>query len=191
MDFDLYNDTYDLFCELVAQNDASILEIGCGPGNITRYLIHKKSDFKITGIDVSPNMIKLAKRNNPNVDFMKMDCRGINKLNEKFDAIISGFTLPYLSEDDYSKLLSDCRKLLTTKGILYLSFVPGNYEGSGFKTGKTGDRMYIYYHEPHKLERELELNNFRIIKRFEKSYPQPEEPDLKHCILIARLSENS
>ena len=34
MDLDLYNNTYDYFCELVKDN-AKILEIGCGPGNIT------------------------------------------------------------------------------------------------------------------------------------------------------------
>ena len=41
MDLDLYNDTYDQFCELLLKKNASILEIGCGPGNITKYLLSK------------------------------------------------------------------------------------------------------------------------------------------------------
>ena len=31
MDLDLYDDTYDTFCEAVNIENATILEIGCGP----------------------------------------------------------------------------------------------------------------------------------------------------------------
>ncbi|MBK8044287.1 MAG: isoprenylcysteine carboxylmethyltransferase family protein [Haliscomenobacter sp.] len=39
MDLDLYNDTYDAFCQAVYKPGARIFEIGCGPGNITRYVL--------------------------------------------------------------------------------------------------------------------------------------------------------
>ncbi len=62
MHLDLYNDTYDIFCELITKENAHVLEIGCGPGNITRYLLEKKPDLLINGIDISPNMISLAEK---------------------------------------------------------------------------------------------------------------------------------
>ena len=65
MNVDLYNDTYDRFCELVEKPNPAIFEIGCGPGNITKYLLAKRPDFQIDAIDVAPNMIELAKANNP------------------------------------------------------------------------------------------------------------------------------
>ena len=58
MDLDLYNESYDSFCELIPKQQASILEIGCGPGNITQYILTKRPDFIIEGIDVAPNMVK-------------------------------------------------------------------------------------------------------------------------------------
>ena len=61
MDLDLYDDTYDTFCAELPIENATILEIGCGPGNITKYLLNKRPDFRIEGIDISPNMIELAK----------------------------------------------------------------------------------------------------------------------------------
>src|SRR5829696_71014 len=65
MNLDLYNDTYNKFCELIKKPNATIFEIGCGPGNITKYLLAKKPDIQIYAIDVAPNMIQLAKANNP------------------------------------------------------------------------------------------------------------------------------
>lgn len=62
MDLDLYNDTYEKFCEILLKKNSKILEIGCGPGNITKYLLAKRPDFDILGTDISPNMIELAKR---------------------------------------------------------------------------------------------------------------------------------
>jgi ubiquinone/menaquinone biosynthesis C-methylase UbiE len=62
MDLDLYNETYDFICALLNKPNSKILEIGCGPGNITKYLLSKQPSFDIFGIDIAPNMIELAKR---------------------------------------------------------------------------------------------------------------------------------
>lgn len=91
MKLDLYNDTYDDFCSAVSKADASILEIGCGPGNITKYLSNKRADFKIEGIDISPNMVALAKANNLTHHFSVMDSREIDQLQLKYDGIVIGF----------------------------------------------------------------------------------------------------
>ena len=69
MNMDLYNDTYDAFCNLIKKSNPKIFEIGCGPGNITKYMLSKRPDFEIEAIDMAPNMIKLAKENNPTANF--------------------------------------------------------------------------------------------------------------------------
>lgn len=66
MDLDLYDGTYNRFCDLLSNASASVLEIGCGPGNITRYLLGLNQDLKILATDVSDNMVRLAQKNNPN-----------------------------------------------------------------------------------------------------------------------------
>jgi trans-aconitate methyltransferase len=97
MKLDLYNDTYDYICNSITKQKAKLLEIGCGPGNITKYLLSQRPDFDIFGIDIAPNMIELAKKNNPTAKFAVMDSRQINRLETKYDGIIGGFCLPYLS----------------------------------------------------------------------------------------------
>lgn len=72
-DFELYNDTFDVFCDKVKKEKADILEIACGTGNITQYILKKRPDLKILGLDIAENMIELAKSNNSKAEFKVMD----------------------------------------------------------------------------------------------------------------------
>lgn len=56
MKMDLYVDTWLDFLALLPQ-DAKLLELGCGPGNVIRFFLDKRSDLKITGLDLAPKMI--------------------------------------------------------------------------------------------------------------------------------------
>src|SRR6056297_1151275 len=141
MEMNLYNSSYDAICKSIKTNKPKILDIGCGPGNITKYLMAKRPDFQIYGIDIAPNMIALAKENNPTSKFEVMDSRKIKGIRQKFNAIVCGFCVPYMSPADCEKLFKDTYDLLSENGLFYLSFVEGNPENSGFQTGSSGDRM--------------------------------------------------
>ncbi|WP_264530663.1 class I SAM-dependent DNA methyltransferase [Flavobacterium sp. N502540] len=190
MDLKLYNETYDFFCDALKNEQLHIFEIGCGPGNITKYLLSKKPDLKIRGIDIAPKMIELAQKNNPSAQFEVMDTRDLNKVDQQFDAIICGFCLPYLSEEDCSKLINSTDKILCPNGIFYLSFVEGHSTESGFISGSTGDRTYFYYHNLKNIEKQLSIHNFKIIKSFEIKYPKSENIEI-HTILIAQKNERN
>ena len=41
MDLNIYHESYDAFCDAVEVEEGRLLEIGCGPGNITQYLQKK------------------------------------------------------------------------------------------------------------------------------------------------------
>ena len=97
MDASISNYWLDMFCSKITTSAANILELACGPGDITKYMLTKRPDFKVFGIDLDPNMIGLAKINNPSGDFQVMDCREIGKLNKRYDGIMCGFGLTYLS----------------------------------------------------------------------------------------------
>lgn len=188
MNLSLYDETYDFFCNTLKQEQVNIFEIGCGPGNITKYLLSKNPNLKITGIDIAPKMIELAKANNPSANFEVMDTRELSTLNQKFNAIMCGFCLPYLSEEDCSKLINDSAKILLNDGILYLSFVQGKHSESGFISGSTGDRTYFYYHTLENIINQLLIHHFDVIKLFNVNYPKAENIEI-HTIIIAKKKE--
>ena len=186
MALDLYNDTYNTFCQLVEKENAAVFEIGCGPGNITRYLLTQRPDFKITAIDVAPAMVALARENNPEAAFAVMDCREISTLNREFDAIMCGFCMPYLSKEDCAKLLQDCAVLLNPGGIFYFSVIEGNYQNSGYETSSSGLQMYVYYHQEDYLRESLQANDFELVDLIRKMYPQSDAATSTHLIFIVR-----
>jgi len=188
MQMDLYNDCYDLFCKHIDNREAHLLEVACGPGNVTRYLLNNNPNYKILGIDLAPNMVSLAQKNVPNATFRVMDCLEIDQLNSTFDAIMCAFCLPYLSKEQLTEFLLHSAKVLHTGGMLYLSTMEGKYSNSGFETTSFSgeNKVYIYYYSREYLRGILEQYGFGIIDFRTKQYPEPDGSFLTDLIYIAR-----
>jgi cyclopropane fatty-acyl-phospholipid synthase-like methyltransferase len=186
MDLDLYDESYALFSSAIEKQNASILEIGCGPGNISRYLLKLHQDFIIHGIDFAPNMIELAKVNIPKATFEVRDARDISQLSKTFDGIIAGFCLPYLSGEESKQLILDANSLLNENGILYLSFVEGDPAQSGLKVSSTGDRAFFHYHELSTLTRAIVEAGFENPLCLHVNYGDASSKQEIHTILIAK-----
>jgi len=188
MDLDLYNDSFDKFCNIIEKQNADIFEIACGPGNITKYLLHQRPDFRIFGIDLSSSMIELAKENIANADFKLMDCRDISQIDERFDAIMCGFCLPYLTREEAAKLISDASELLNPNGLLYISTMEGDYNESGFETTSFSgqDEIYIHYHQADFLTDSLKKYGFNVVDIIRQDYPEPDGTLTTDMIILAQ-----
>ena len=185
MDVNLYEDTFDFFCNAIEKENAEVLELACGPGNITKYLLNKRPDFKILGTDLSVNMIELAKANNPSAQFKIMDGRDIATISKKHDAIMCGFFLPYLSKEETIKLIHDTSNIVNSKGLFYISTMEDDYNKSAFKKGSGGDEIFMHYHQADYLIQALTENQFKILKVDRKEYPALDGSKVVDLILIA------
>lgn len=185
MNLDLYNVTYDSICNAIRIPNAKLLEIGCGPGNITKYLLTKRPDFDIFGIDIAPNMVELAKLNNPTAHFVVMDSRQIYQLDTKYDGIIVGFCLPYLSQSESKDLIINAYDLLNDQGLLYLSFVEGDPKQSDYIVG-SGGRVYFNFHNVDALISHLIEKGFGQIETSRLKYPASDTEVEIHTILTAK-----
>ncbi|MBP9213697.1 MAG: class I SAM-dependent methyltransferase [Chitinophagaceae bacterium] len=185
MHLTIYNESYDFVCKHLQHLNSKLLEVGCGPGNITKYLLTQKPDFDILGIDIAPNMIQLAEQNNPTATFKVLDALKIHELNDLFDAIIVGFCLPYFAPMDAEHFIKNAYSALNKKGVLYLSFVEGNPINSGYQTASSGDRTYFYYYHLNDLEKLLSSNQFKLLKTFHVEYEKSNNEKEIHTVLIA------
>lgn len=96
----------------------NILDIGCGTGEFSR-LLAKRAD-RVIAIDLSPNMIKVAKGKSqqyPNIDFQVTDILQWDFPAEKFDVIVSIATVHHLPVE---KLLPKLKAALKPGGKLVI-----------------------------------------------------------------------
>lgn len=190
MDVSLYADCLDHFCKHLPAG-GNVLELACGPGNITRYLLGQRPDLKILATDIAPNMLELAKANNPGAEFRLLDCRDMSSVTETYDGILCGFCLPYLSEEESAELIRSCAAILKPGGILYLSCMEETEHcQSGIKTNSAGDRTYMYYHRAGFLKDSLSGAGFQSIelsRKITQAGDEPADTDLVFTALKAGI----
>ena len=99
-----YWDSITEYCDFFIDDTSSVLEIGCGTGE----LLAKISATKKTGIDFSEKMIKEAQIQFPDIHFVCTSAENI-KLDKKFDVIILSNLVGYLL--DIQKVFNELRKV--------------------------------------------------------------------------------
>ncbi len=186
MNVDLYTDSLNFYCDHLQAKNPEILELACGPGNITKYLLTQRPDFNILGVDLAPNMIELAKINNPGSKFEVRDGRDLSFVHSKLDGVLCGFFFPYLSKEEVLQFMKDVSVKLKSGGLFYVSTMENDYRKSGLKKGSSGDEMYMYYHESQYLIDALEKCQLKVIKLDRKKYDYQEEPTTDLIIIAKR-----
>ena len=73
-------------------NNKSILDVGCGFGDIIPHLDKLSNTYKYIGVDMTPTMINIAEKNHPNHKFILRDYFE-NPFKQSFDIILSSGTL--------------------------------------------------------------------------------------------------
>jgi trans-aconitate 2-methyltransferase len=65
----------ELLGRVGAETPASVVDLGCGPGNLTRLVLDRWPTARVTGVDSSPAMIEKARAGGGPIDFEVGDIR--------------------------------------------------------------------------------------------------------------------
>lgn len=99
--------------------DAKILDVGCGPGIYTLYFAKKRA--RVTAIDISPNMVELARKNlsNQGIEGVKLITGDFLKheFSDTFDFSLAIGVFDYISRDQRNEYF-DKLKQITRKKII-------------------------------------------------------------------------
>lgn len=116
---DEYAEETGLFVNAIREHSASevktLLHLGCGAGG-NDYIF--KKHFEVTGVDISQNMLEIARRLNPEVAYFHGDMRTI-ELDGCFDAVAIPDSIAYMvMEEDLQSALVTVQKHLKPGGVL-------------------------------------------------------------------------
>jgi len=98
----------------------SALDLGCGTGALCSVL--SKAGLKMTGVDNSKKMLKIARRKNAesNINFMHHDAlNGLPFIDNSFDFSIASYVSHGLVPDDRKKLLLEMKRVSAQYVVLH------------------------------------------------------------------------
>lgn len=108
--------------------NAKILDLGCGAGvPVDDILI--KAGYEVTGLDISKEQIKLARKNCPRGDYVVADIAELMMNEYQMGAIVCFYTLFHLPRTEHKKLLTIMHSFLQKNGMLLVTMGDREFEG--------------------------------------------------------------
>lgn len=101
-------------------------DLGCGPGHVARYL--KTRGVDIFGIDISPRMVEVATRLNPDILFRQGDMLALDLPDETLSGLAAFYSLIHVSRESAVRALHEIHRVLLPDAPLLLSVHGGKGE---------------------------------------------------------------
>ncbi|MFI6347740.1 class I SAM-dependent methyltransferase [Streptomyces sp. NPDC050560] len=133
-----------LFADLVhVAGGGPVADVGCGPGHFTAHL--RELGVDAFGIDLSPAMIDVARRDHPGLRFEVGSMTDLDLADASVTGLLASWSLIHVPDDAVPTVLAHFRRVLRPGGPLLLGFHVG--EGSTLKTqGYGGHPMNVQVH---------------------------------------------
>ncbi|MDD5454604.1 MAG: class I SAM-dependent methyltransferase [Candidatus Ratteibacteria bacterium] len=152
---DDYKDEIKVYLEAIKKHSKIkvkiLLHLGCGAGEYDKIF---KKYFKVTGVDISNGMLKIAKSKNPEVIYYRANMRNV-ELNKSFDVVVIPDSIGYMTKTgDLKKTLATAYKHLNPGGVLLVtSHIAEEFKDNNFVyTGAKGDTKITIFENNHILD---------------------------------------
>ena len=143
-----------LFCDLTLAADlgANVGDVGCGTGRLEPHLAAQ--GLFPRGIDLSPEMIRVARRDHPGFDFDVADLRELPFGDASLAGVVCWYSLMYLAPPGRPAAFRELARVLKPGGYLVTAFKAGDSQvrRGGRSTG-LGIEFDVYWLSPGEMER--------------------------------------
>jgi SAM-dependent methyltransferase len=105
-------------------NRGPICDMGCGPGQIARYL-HRQGAATL-GVDISTQMVVEAQRLNPQIHFHQGDMLSLPDADNSWGGIAAFYCIIHIPRERIVDALREMKRVLKPGGVLLLAFHIGD-----------------------------------------------------------------
>ncbi len=181
------SDHIDDFLKLLPEK-AVILDAGCGPG-VDAYYMSQKNHL-VHGIDYAQDMIELAQRKYPEIEFEVCDLKHINYEAHKFDGVLASYSLIHIEKKFFDEAIKKISNVLKKDGIFCIGFQEG--DSAEIMINEPLDeslKIFLNVMSEDEITNVLEKNGFKVIKKFSRPFESKDELPFNKVCLIARKDE--
>jgi SAM-dependent methyltransferase len=133
-----------LFAELVRDaGGGPVADVGCGPGHVTRHL--KDLGVEAFGIDLSPEMVAIARRDYPGLKFEVGTMTDLDLADGSVAGLLAFWSVIHVPDDDVPGVFQEFRRVLRPQGLLLVGFHVGD-ETHHTSEGYTGRPINVDSH---------------------------------------------
>ena len=132
----------------------TVLDLGCGSGELLREIKEKYPNKKLYGGDISSVALKALEKNKITEKLYKVNLNKEFKINQKFDAVIMSEVIEHLS--DWKFVFTQLGKILNKNGIVIVTTQSGKRYFHHIKVG------HLKHFTGNEVKNILEKNGFRI-----------------------------
>jgi SAM-dependent methyltransferase len=150
-----------LFADMVRAADGPVADVGCGPGHVTAYL--REVGVDAFGIDLSPAMIDIARRDHPGLRFEVGSMTALDLVDASVAGLLAWWSLIHVPDDEVLTVFGHFRRVLRPGAPLLVGFHVG--DGSRLKTqGYGGHPMKVHVHrrQPGEVASRLRATGFTV-----------------------------
>ena len=124
----LKSDTYvKMFLRKLGKN-SSVLDVGCGVGTPVDDVL-TKAGHELVGIDLSPSLIKLARKNVPGASYQVFDMRNLSFGEYEVQGLVCLYAIFHVPRSEHKKMIETFASFLPVGGWMLISMGDRAYEG--------------------------------------------------------------
>jgi SAM-dependent methyltransferase len=120
-----------------------VLDVGCGPGRVTGLL--RSLGLDAFGIDLSPGMIEIARRDYPELRFEVGSMTALDLPDDSVGGIVSWWSIVHLPSEALTQAFAEFQRVLAPGGRLLVGFHVGT-DSTHKTSGYGGNPMSLYVH---------------------------------------------
>lgn len=162
-------------------------DFGCGPGQTTKFL----SDAgvkNIIGIDISPGMVKVARRIFPDLKFEEGDLLALPYKANHFASAIAFYAIVNFDYDQVSRAFAEINRVLKNNAHFLFSFHVGEEIVHFDKANDIDVDIDLYFFQTNRIVELLRENKFRIIDAIERlPYPDVEYATKRGYVWVQKI----
>ena len=166
-----------------AEGGAPIADLGCGPGHVAAWMAGH--GVTAVGIDLSPGMTAVGRREYPAVEFREGDLLELPAADGEFAAAVAFYSIIHLEPGELSRAFDEIHRVLRPRAPFLVAFHIGSEVRHLAEWWGHAVDVDFRFFQPPDIAEAMERAGFRVEMRLERlSYPG--EVETRRAYLLAR-----